>query len=62
MPRRLPDGSISLNILNPDSTSNLTIGALAGPLKAGSVRLPKFDQGVKMDAASGRFEYYFLVL
>lgn len=53
MPNRMSDGSITLNILNPDFTSSLTIGALAGPLKVGSDRLPTFDKSPKMDATTG---------
>ncbi|GAV08604.1 hypothetical protein RvY_18269 [Ramazzottius varieornatus] len=59
MPVRLADGSISLNLLNPDAKSNLTIGALAGPLKMGTMRLPRFDTRPKMDKTTV-FEKYYL--
>ncbi|XP_055356680.1 bromodomain-containing protein 7-like [Paramacrobiotus metropolitanus] len=58
MPKRMPDGSVTLNLLNPDSKSTLTIGALAGPIKVGSDRLPTFDTRLKMDAATVLEKYY----
>ncbi|OQV17249.1 putative Bromodomain-containing protein 7 [Hypsibius exemplaris] len=58
MPQRQADGSVSLNILNPDARSNMTIGALSGPLKTGSVRLPRFDQRAKMESSSVFNQFY----
>ena len=59
MPYRQPDGTVSLNILNPDGRSSMTVGALAGPLKSGAVRLPRFeDRVVKMDNASGMYHFF----
>lgn len=55
IPTRRPDGTVALNIINPDQKPSMTVGALAGPLKIGTDRLPTFHAQPKMDATVGKY-------